>query len=229
MTAPKLALLVVLAIAIGSLIWFGLHDYLTLETIQNQRLVILDFYHQNQLLTVIAFFAFYVVYTGLSLPGAAPLTLLAGALMGFGLGVFVVSFASTLGATSACLLSRYLFRDVVQRRLSTTLDKVNNGIQEDGTFYLFALRLVPVFPFFAVNLVMGLTRMRIWTFWWVSQLGMLAGTAVFVNAGRELGKINQLSDVLSPTLIVSFTILGLLPVVAKKVVEIVRERHRRGQ
>ena len=137
----------------------------------------------------------------------------------------IVSFASTIGATLAFLLARYLLRDAVQRRFEKQLGPINEGVRKDGAFYLFALRLVPAFPFFAINLAMGLTPLRVWTFFWVSQVGMLAGTVVFVNAGQQLGQLETLAGILSPTLILSFALLGLFPLIAKKAVDYVKQRR----
>ena len=225
MNAKRLIVIAILVVVITAIFVFGLLEQFTLENLQAQRDSILLFYSNNKLITVIAFFCIYVGYTGLSLPGAAPLTLIAGALFGFVAGLLVVSFASTLGATLACLLSRYLFRDAVQTRYETVFRKVNEGVANDGMFYLFALRLVPAFPFFVVNLVMGLTQIRMWTYCWVSQLGMLAGTVVFVNAGSQLAKINSIADILSPSMLFAFTLLGLLPISAKKTLDYIRRRR----
>ena len=173
---------------------------------------------------IAAFFAIYVGVTALSLPGAAIMTLAAGALFGLVTGTILVSFASTLGATLAFLASRFLFHDVVQRRFGSYLKKINEGVEKDGAFYLFGLRLVPAFPFFAINLVMGLVPMRTWTFYWVSQVGMLAGTVVYVNAGTQLAAIDSLGGLLSPALIASFAALGLFPLIARKVLQFLQSR-----
>ena len=153
------------------------------------------------------------------------MTLAGGALFGLVKGSIIISFASTIGATLACLVSRYLLRDWVQRTFSDTLAVINQGMAKEGEFYLFSLRLVPIFPFFMINLVMGLSRMRLSQFYWISQLGMLPGTLVYVNAGRELGKLNSLSGIISPSLIISFIILGIFPYAVKKLVA----RWRRHQ
>ena len=155
--------------------------------------------------------------TALSLPGAAVLTLAGGALFGLWVGIIVVSFASTIGATLACFVSRFILRDWVQNKFGDKLRTINRGIENEGAFYLFTMRLIPAFPFFVINLVMGLTKMPLFTFYWVSQIGMLAGTIVYINAGKELAKIDSLSGILSPGLIISFVILGLFPIMVKKV------------
>ena len=156
------------------------------------------------------------------------MTLAGGALFGLVTGTVVVSFASTIGATIACIVSRYLLRDWVQNKFGERLTTINDGVEKEGAFYLFTLRLIPVFPFFVINLLMGLTRMRIFTFFWVSQVGMLAGTIVFVNAGKELAKIDSLKGILSPGLIISFIILGLFPISVKKIMELYRSRIIKG-
>jgi uncharacterized membrane protein YdjX (TVP38/TMEM64 family) len=171
------------------------------------------------------FFGVYVAVAALSLPGAAVMTLAAGALFGLAWGLLLVSFASSLGATLAMLISRRLLGDWVQRRFGEQLESVNRGLVADGGFYLFGIRMVPLFPFFVVNLVMGLTPIRTWTFYWVSQVGMLAGTAVYVFAGTQLGRIASPADILSPALIVAFSLLGLFPLVARKLMGWLRARR----
>lgn len=215
----KLILPVIIAAAIGAFFALDLGQYLTLEYLQSQRATFQAFYAEQPVLTLAAFFAVYVLVTALSLPGAAIMTLAAGALFGLVTGTILVSFASSLGATLAFLVARLLLRDTVQRRFGQSLRKVNAGVEKDGAFYLFGLRLVPAFPFFVINLVMGLTPMRTWTFYWVSQLGMLAGTVVYVNAGTQLGQISSVGGLLSPELIASFTALGLFPIVARKLLQ----------
>ena len=206
---------------------FDLQRYLSLEFLQAQRSAAVEIHQANPWLTSLGFLAMYVAVTGLSLPGAAILTLAAGAIFGLALGTVIVSFASTIGATLAFLLARYLLRDAVQRRFEKQLGPINEGVRKDGAFYLFALRLVPAFPFFAINLAMGLTPLKIWTFFWVSQVGMLAGTLVYVNAGQQIGQLESLAGILSPTLILSFALLGLFPLIAKKAVDTIRKRLRR--
>ena len=201
-----------------------LHKVITLENFQAQREVVLDFYGDNTLLTICLFMLVYISVTGLSLPGASIMTLIAGAIFGLPVGLVLVSFASTIGASIAFVFARYLFRDLVQRRFESALKPINEGVEREGAFYLFALRLVPAVPFFAINVGMGLTPIRLWTFYWVSQIGMLAGTAVYVNAGQQLGSLESLGDIVSPMLIGSFVLLGLFPLIAKKVVELVKRR-----
>ncbi|MCG3098494.1 TVP38/TMEM64 family protein [Enterobacter sp. DRP3] len=189
---------------------------LSLEAIKTHQQALLSHVEQAPLQSALTFFALYVVVSALSIPGAAILTLLGGALFPLWEGTVLVSFASTLGATLAMLASRYLLRDWVQRRFAQQMKTVNAGMAHDGAGYLFALRLMPLFPFFLVNLLMGLTRIGLRRYWWVSQLAMLPATVVFLNAGRELGKVSTLHDILSPGMVFAFTLLGLLPLVTRR-------------
>jgi pyruvate/2-oxoglutarate dehydrogenase complex dihydrolipoamide dehydrogenase (E3) component/uncharacterized membrane protein YdjX (TVP38/TMEM64 family) len=211
----KLILLLVLAAAIAAFFMFDLQSYLTLASLKARQADFAMLYQRHPWSTAGAFFLIYVAVTAISLPGAAILTLVAGALFGLLAGTVIVSFASSLGATLAFLVSRYLLRDSVQRRFGTRLRNVNAGIRRDGAFYLFTLRLVPVFPFFLINLLMGLTPMPARTFYWVSQLGMFAGTIVYVNAGTQLARIESTAGLLSPQLLGAFVLLGLFPWAAR--------------
>ena len=195
---------------------FDLGKYLSLDYIKASQQSFENLYSQHRFLVLGTYMAIYVIVTALSLPGATIMTLAGGALFGFVVGTIVVSFASTIGATLACFVSRFLLRDWVQNKFGDKLETINQGIENEGAFYLFTMRLIPALPFFVINLAMGLTKMRLWTFYWVSQLGMLAGTMVYVNAGKELAKIDSLAGILSPSLIVSFIILGLFPLTVKK-------------
>jgi len=214
----KIIVLLIIAILIAVFFIFDLQHYLTLDYFKTQHAQIIAFYHHHPWQTALIFFALYVVVTGLSLPGAALMTLVAGAIFGLLIGTLVVSFASTLGATLAFLVSRYLFRDSVQQHFKRQLGPINRGMEKEGAFYLFALRLVPAFPFFVINLVMGLTSIKTSTFYWVSQVGMLAGTLVYVNTGTQLGQLESLSGILSADIILSFILLGLFPLLAQKIV-----------
>ena len=212
----KKALLVLILVgAIAAYFLFDLGEYLSLESFKARQAEIVAAKDANPLLYVSAFFLLYVAVTGLSIPGAAIMSLVAGALFGLVLGTIIVSFASTIGATLAFLSSRYLLRDWVQGKFGERLRAIDDGLAKDGAFYLFTLRLIPVFPFFVINLLMGLTRIKTWTFFWVSQLGMLAATVVFVNAGTQISQLESTSGLLSPTLIGSFAALALFPWVAK--------------
>jgi len=195
---------------------FNLGDYLSLSYIKESQQNFQELYSQNSAAVIAGYMLIYIIVTALSLPGAAVMTLAGGAIFGFIIGLIIVSFASTIGATMACFVSRFILRDWVQGKIGDKLKTVNEGVEKEGAFYLFTLRLIPVFPFWLINLGMGLTKMPLKTFYWVSQVGMLAGTAVFVNAGKELGKIDSLSGILSPGLIISFVLLGLFPLAAKK-------------
>lgn len=205
----------------------GLHRELSLESIKAHQARLQKLYDQRPAAVIAAFAAFYIPVVTLNLPGAAVLGLAAGALFGALAGTILISFASSIGATLACALSRYLLRDWVQRRFGDKLKRVNAGIQEEGAFYLFSLRLIPVIPFFIINMVMGLTPIRLTTFYWVSQVGMLPGTAVFVNAGSQLGRIESLSGILSPGLILSFALIGLLPLGVRRALGGYKKRFRK--
>jgi len=218
----KLLLIAIVAIAVGLFFWFDLGRFLSLEVLRASQQDIAGFVTDNAVLAIGGFFVLYVLITGLSIPGAAIMTLAAGAVFGLVIGTILVSFASSLGATLAFLLSRYLLRDYVDQKFAGTSQKINQGIENEGAYYLFTLRLVPLFPFFVINLAMGLTRLKTLTFYWVSQLGMLAGTVVYVNAGTQLAQLESTSDILSPGLIGSFVLLGVFPLLAKKSVELIR-------
>ena len=195
--------------------YFDLHQLLTLEYLKSSLENFTTFTDRHPVLVLTAFFLLYVLVTAASLPGAAIMTLAAGALFGLVTGTILVSFASTLGATLAFLLSRFIFKNIVQQKFGRRLEKINEGVRKDGAFYLFTLRLVPAFPYFLINLLMGLTPIRTWTFYWISQIGMLAGTIVYVNASTQLVQINSTSDLLSPELIGAFILLGLFPWLAR--------------
>ena len=219
-----LLLLLVLALVAGFFA-SGLHRQLDLDTLKAGMAGFAAWREASPVLVAALYFAAYVAVTALSLPGAAVMTLAGGALFGLGWGLLIVSFASTIGATLAFLVSRHLLRDSVHARFGARLRAIDEGIARDGAFYLFSLRLVPAFPFFLINLLMGLTPIRTRTFYWVSQLGMLPGTLVYVNAGTELGAVDSLAGVLSPGLVASFVLLGLFPLLARWMVERVQARR----
>ena len=221
----KIALLGVIVAAIFSFFYFDLNSYLTLQGMKDSLDTFQSQIAQNPVLSIGVFFAIYVAVTALSLPGAAILTLAAGALFGLVQGLVIVSFASSVGATLAFLVSRFILRDTVRNKFREKLKKIDEGVEKQGAFYLFTLRLVPVFPFFLINLLMGLTSLKTWTFYWVSQVGMLAGTAVYVNAGTQLAQIDSLSGIVSPGLIFSFVLLGIFPWIAKAIVAVVNRRR----
>ena len=224
MNKTQITLLVTVILLVAAFFLFDLGRYFNLEYLKQQQAVMDAFYERQPLTTALYYFLLYIVITGLSLPGAAILTLAGGAIFGLLWGTVIVSFASTIGATLAFLFSRYLFRDAIQGRFADKLTAINRGMAEEGAFYLFTLRLVPIFPFFIINLVMGLTPIRALTFFLVSQAGMLAGTIVYVNAGTQIAKIEQLKDIASPGLILSFVLLGIFPLLAKKAVDYLKRR-----
>ena len=219
MDLRRAVLLLVVATLITLFFIFDLGSYLTFDQLKGQQASLQAWREANPSLAAGLFFAIYVMVTALSLPGAAIMTLAVGAVFGLLWGVVLVSFASTLGATLAFLIARFLLRDWVQSKFGDRLQALNEGVSKDGPFYLFTLRLVPLFPFFVINLLMGLTSIRTATYAWVSQLGMLAGTIVYVNAGTQLAALESPSDILSPALLGSFVLLGLFPLIAKKIVD----------
>ncbi len=225
MKITRIFLLVTLAVLIGAFFALDLGHFLTLTYFKSQHDAIELYRLAHPLATALAFSAAYIAVTGLSLPGAALMSLAIGAVFGLAWGTLIVSFASSIGAALAFLVSRWLLRDLVQKRFGDSLRSANRGIERDGAFYLFTLRLVPAFPFFIINLVMGLTPLKTWTFYWVSQIGMLAGTLVYVNAGTQLGQLESLSGILSPGLIASFTLLGLFPLLARKTIASIKARR----
>jgi pyruvate/2-oxoglutarate dehydrogenase complex dihydrolipoamide dehydrogenase (E3) component/uncharacterized membrane protein YdjX (TVP38/TMEM64 family) len=224
MNRNRLLLLALLALAVTAFFTLGLDRHLSLDALKAQQGTLAALHAEHRAATLAGFFALYVAVAALSLPGAAILTLAAGAVFGFWTGLLLVSFASSIGATLALLASRFLLRDAVQRRFGERLAPIHAGVAKDGAFYLFALRLVPLFPFFVINLLMGLTPIRAATFYWVSQIGMLAGTAVYVNVGTQLARVESLSGILSPALLGSFALLGLFPLAAARIVEALRAR-----
>lgn len=221
----SLVLLLVLTLG-GVVLWLEPGQYLNLEYFQSRRAIIEGFVADNFLASLAAYFLLYVVVTALSLPAAAVLTVIAGALFGLLPGLLMVSFASSVGATLAFLVARTLLQDWVQRRFGKALSTINRGVERDGAFYLFSLRLVPLFPFFLINLAMGLTRMKAGTFYWVSQVGMLAGTALYVNVGAQLGQATSLPDVFSASVLLSFVGIAVFPWVARAVVSYWRAKRR---
>lgn len=223
MSQFRLFLLIGIAIMFGAFFYLDLQQLLTLDSLKSQRENILHYRNNNPILATAIYGLIYIAVTGLSLPGATILTLAGGAVFGFFWGTLIVSFASSIGATLAFLAARFLFRDVVNAKFSHQLKEIEIGFAKDGAFFLFSLRLVPLIPFFVINLLMGLTRIKTWTFYWVSQLGMFAGTLVYVNAGIQLNRIDSLSSILSPVLVGSFALLGLFPLITKKLVEYFHE------
>jgi dihydrolipoamide dehydrogenase len=224
-THLKFIILLVVAALMGIFFVFDLHQYFTLFELKARQQAFGAFYADNQALTIAIYMTVYIVMAALSLPGAAVMTLAGGALFGVWVGLIAVSFASTIGATLAFIVARFLLKDYVQNKFKDKLKAINDGIQSDGNFYLFTLRLVPIFPFFVINLAMSLTPLRVGAFYLVSQIGMLPGTLVYVNAGTQLSMIDSLQGILSPGLIFSFALLGIFPLLAKKITEFVKARR----
>jgi len=221
----KIALAIVLVALIAAFFIFDLQQYFSLEFLKREKDALNQRYNDNPLLIAGAFFAIYVAFAALALPAATILTLAGGAIFGFWTGVLLVSFASTIGATLAFVFTRFLFHDAVQSKFGDRLETINQGIESEGAFYVFGMRLVPLFPFVMVNSVLALTKLKTWTFYWASQLGMLAGTAVYVNAGTQLAQIDSLAGIANPKLIGSFVLLGVFPILAKKALGFIKSRQ----
>ncbi len=224
MDKKKLIILLAVVAAVIAFFVLDLGRFFSLAYIKESQQKFAELYAAQPVTVITAFFAIYVAVAALSLPGAAILTLAGGAIFGLGIGLLVVSFASSIGATLAFLASRFVLGESVQAKFGQRMAEINKGVEKEGAFYLFTLRLVPLVPFFVINLLMGLTKMKTLTFYWVSQLGMLLGTAVYVNAGTQLAKIDSLKGILSPGLIGSFVLLGIFPLIAKKIVDGVKQR-----
>lgn len=228
MNKKKLLLAALLLTIVLTVYWLDLDRFLSLDYVRSQidqlrRLVATHFFAAS-----LVFFLLYAAVASMSIPGGAlAFTLAAGALFGLAWGSVIVSFASTIGGTIACLLSRFLLREFVERHFPYAVERINEGIRRDGAYYLFGLRLVPLFPYFVINLAMGLTQMPLLKFYWVSQLGMLPATVIFVNAGTQLARISDPGDILSPSVVGALVLLGLLPLVTKKLSVAVMNWHRR--
>jgi len=214
MNKTKIVILLIVIALVGAFFWFDGQQYISIERFKG-------WVDENIVTAGLAYFALYVLVAALSLPGAAAITLLGGAAFGLWIGVLLVSFASSIGATLAFLLSRTLFADTVNKKFGSYLNSINEGVEREGAFYLFSLRLIPAIPFFVINLVFGLSKMKAWTFYWVSQIGMLAGTFIFVNAGAQLGAAEELSvsGVLTAPIIGSFILLALFPFIVRAIVD----------
>jgi pyruvate/2-oxoglutarate dehydrogenase complex dihydrolipoamide dehydrogenase (E3) component/uncharacterized membrane protein YdjX (TVP38/TMEM64 family) len=225
MRLRQIVLLLLLALVIGAFVVLDLGRYLSFEQLKASQASFNQLYAQQPLVVAAVYFGVYVVATALSFPGATIITLAGGAVFGLWWGLLIVSFASSIGATLAFLASRFVLRDWVESRFGQRLADINAGVDKEGAFYLFSLRLIPVVPFFLINLLMGLTRMKSWTYYWVSQLGMLAGTAVYVNAGTQLAQLDSPRGILSPSLLGSFVLLGIFPLLARRVVAAIQKRQ----
>ena len=219
----KIGLLILIMLIIIAFFFYDIQQYATLDYIKAKQQNIFEYYKQNVFFVLVLFIFLYILVTALSLPVATFLTLLGGALFGFSTGLIIVSFASTIGATLAFLMARFLAQNYVQKYYKKQLSKINKKFKSEGAFYLFALRLVPVFPFFIINVVMGLMTIKTWTFYWVSQLGMLPGTIVYVYAGTQLAQIETFSDITTPSMLIAFALLGLFPLIAKNFVQFMRK------
>lgn len=220
----KWFLLALIFIIFSTFFYLGGHKFLTFESLKQNNEALKTWAHSNLLFASSAFFIIYVVTTALSLPGAAVLTLASGLIFGLQLGTILSSFASTMGAGLAFLATRYFLKDWVQNKFGSKIKSINEGVKNEGAYYLFTLRLMPVFPFFLVNLLMGLTPIKFWTYYWVSQLAMLPGTAIYVNAGTQISEIESPKDILSPALILSFVLLGLFPLIIKKTLGFINKK-----
>ena len=225
MPIKKIAVIAIIAAAIAAWFHFGLGSYLQFDTLQQRVGEPRAWYADNPALAGLLYFALYVAVTALSVPGAAVMTLAGGALFGFWYALLLVSFASSIGATLAFLVSRLLLRDRVQDKFGRQLRAVNTGFEKEGAFYLFSLRLVPIFPFFIINLLMGLLPIRAWRYYWVSQLGMLPATAAYVNAGTRLGELESAAGIISPGLLLSFVLLAMFPLLAKWLLASIKARR----
>ena len=219
----KIGLLILIMLTIIAFFFYDTQQYATLDYIKAKQQNIFEYYKQNVFFVLVLFIFLYILVTALSLPVATFLTLLGGALFGFSTGLIIVSFASTIGATLAFLMARFLAQNYVQKNYKKQLSKINKKFKSEGSFYLFALRLVPVFPFFIINVVMGLMTIKTWTFYWVSQLGMLPGTIVYVYAGTQLAQLKTFSDITTPSMLIAFALLGLFPLIAKNFVQFMRK------
>jgi pyruvate/2-oxoglutarate dehydrogenase complex dihydrolipoamide dehydrogenase (E3) component/uncharacterized membrane protein YdjX (TVP38/TMEM64 family) len=220
----QIVLLLLLVLAIGAFVALNLGRYLSFDQLKASQASFAQLHAEQPLTVAAVYFLVYVLATALSIPGAVVITLAGGAIFGLWQGLLIVSFASTVGATLAFLASRFLLRDWVEARFGQRLSDINAGVNREGGFYLFTLRLIPVVPFFLINLLMGLTRMKVWTYYWVSQIGMLAGTAVYVNAGTQLAQLDSVKGILSPALLGSFVLLGIFPLIARRIVAAVQKR-----
>ncbi|EHD2268362.1 TPA: TVP38/TMEM64 family protein [Vibrio cholerae] len=220
----KKLIIAIVLIAIAALLVTQFSQYLTLDVAKAKQAELANYIDAHLLQAALIYFLVYVLLTAFSIPGATVVTLLGAALFGFWLSLLLASFASTIGATLAFLSSRFLLRDWVQAKFADKLQTINQGIERDGAFYLLSLRLIPIFPFFLINLVMGLTPISTWRYYWVSQLGMLPGTAVYLNAGTQLAEISSLGEIVSLPVLASFVLLGVFPIMVKWLMGKVQQR-----
>jgi len=220
----KLILIAIAILLVSAYFYFDLGQWLTLDQLKNQQSSLEAYRQANPILVAAIYAAIYIIVAALSLPGSAIMTLSGGAIFGLAVGTTLALISATIGATFAFLIARFLLGDWVQKKFGDRIASINQGIDKDGAFYLFSLRLVPVFPFFVINVVMALTTLKVWTFFWVSFVGMLAGAAVYANAGTQLAKLDSLSGIASPGILLSFVLLGIFPIIAKKSIELIRKK-----
>ena len=225
----KIIIAAIFVALVAAFFIFELDKVFTLDSLKSKREALNLFYQENTILMIAAFFVIYVIFAALSLPAAAFLTFAAGALFGLWVGVAIVSFASTIGATISFLFSRYLFHDAIQEKFGDKLEAVNNGIEKEGAFYVFGLRFMPFIPFFIINPLLGLTKLNVFTFYWASQLGMLAGTAVYVNFGTQIAEIDSLAGLFTLKLWASFILLGLFPLIAKQIMKFIQRNKETNE
>lgn len=219
-------MLVAIVALISCFFIFDLKQYLTLEYIKSEEANIVAYRIEHPFGSGFLFAFLYIIFTGLSIPGAVMLALASGAIFGLLIGTLISSFAFSLGSTLAFLSSRFLFRDTLQARYSQQLKVINDGLESEGIFYLFTLRMLPILPYFVFNLLTGLTKIKVWTFYWITQLGTLASVIICVHAGTQLAKIESLKDILTPNLILSFALLGVFPLLIKKILQIFKNRQK---
>lgn len=225
MNKNRLLLIVSILIVVLLFFAFDIHQYLNLDYIKSQKSVLDDYRLTHPFKSALIFFLFFVLITSISLPGAGVLSLTAGTLFGLIWGTIISSFAAMIGATNALLITRYILRDIIQQKYESKLKPVNDGIEKNGKLYLFTMRMIPVFPYFIINALMGLTHIKAISFAWVTQLGMLLPTIILVNAGTQLATINSLYDVFSIKIIFSFALLGLFPILTKKTMDIFKAKN----
>ena len=218
----KIGILTLLLLVIGSYYYFDLGRFITFENLKNQQKTLVGYTDNNLLLSSLIYLSIYIISVAFGFPGAAVLTIGGGALFGLWFGTLLVSFASTIGASLNFLISRYLLKDSLEKKFPEKIKEINKGIEEDGAFYLFTLRMVPIFPFFLINLLMGLTNISLWKYFYVSQIGMFAGTIVYVNAGTQLANINSPKDIFSLEILIAFTLLGILPIFTKSIISYIK-------
>jgi len=215
----KIALVLVIISIVLVFFIFDIKQYLTLDNLKQNHEFLKEYVAENRVQSMIIYLFSYIIFTAINLPGAVFFTLAGGALFGLAMGTLLVSIAASIGSTFAFLITRYLIRDRLEKMVGNKMEEINRGIEREGAYYLFTIRLIPLFPFFLINIAMAMTSIKAWTFLWVSYFGMLAGTAVYVNAGTQLASLESVSDILSLRIILSFTLLGIFPLLAKRLLD----------